>query len=74
MSDLYDGCDFSSEIEGSHGSCALTLFTFWDVVFVSVCVENDICEDGVCSEYICWWLNVRESSLSACSELCVFCS
>ena len=44
---------------------------FWDVVFV--CVENDVCEDGVCSVYIWWWLNGRESSLRVCSELCLFC-
>ena len=25
---------------------------FWDVVFV--CVENDVCEDCVCSVYV-WW-------------------
>ena len=39
----------------------------WNVVLI--CVENDVCEHGVCSVYICWWLNVRESSLSVCSEL-----
>ena len=38
-----------------------------------VCVENNVCEDGVCSVYIWWWLNVRESSLSVCSELCPVC-
>ena len=43
----------------------------WDVVFV--CVENDVCEDGVCSVYILWWLNVRESSHRVCSELCPVC-
>ena len=25
---------------------------FWNVVFV--CVENEDCEDGVCSVYV-WW-------------------
>ena len=25
----------------------------WHVVFV--CVENDVCEDGVCSVYVWWW-------------------
>ena len=52
--------EFDSEIEGS--------LAFWDVVFV--CVENDVCEDGVCSGYVWWWLNVRESSLGLCRELC----
>ena len=42
--------------------CGLYL-AFWDVVFV--CVKNDVCED-VCCVYICWWLNVRESSLPVC--------
>ena len=27
-------------------------------------------QDDVCSVYICWWLNVRESAISVCSELC----
>ena len=44
---------------------------FWDVVFV--CVKNDVCEDGICSVYICWWLKVRKSSLSFGSELCPVC-
>ena len=44
---------------------------FWGVVFV--CVKNDVCEDGVFSVYICWWLNVRESTLIVCSELCPVC-
>ena len=44
---------------------------FWDVVFV--CVENDICEDSVCSVYVWWWLNVRESSLGVCSQLSPVC-
>ena len=26
-----------------------------------ICVENDVCEDGVCSVHIRLWLNVRES-------------
>ena len=39
--------------------------SFWDVVFV--CVDNDVCEDGVCS------VNVREGSLGVCSELCPVC-
>ena len=43
----------------------------WDVVFI--CGENDVCEDGVCSVYIEWWLNVREISLRNCSELCPVC-
>ena len=38
------------------------IFAFWDVVFV--CVENDVCEDRVCSVYVWWRLNVRESLLS----------
>ena len=46
-------------------------FAFWDVVFVFV--KNDVCEDGVFSVYIWWWLNVRESSLCVCSELCPVC-
>ena len=40
---------------------------------VFVCVENDICEDGVFRVYIWWWLNSRESSLRVCSELCPVC-
>ena len=35
-----------------------------------VCVENDVCEDGVFSVYICLWLNVREHSLMSV-ENCV---
>ena len=60
--------EFNSQIEGSLAFCALMLFlcsilyvflewfacgvylAFWDVVFV--CVENDVCEDGVCSVYV----------------------
>ena len=38
-----------------------------------VCLKNDVCEDGVSSVYICWWLNVKVSSLSVCSELCPVC-
>ena len=34
------------------------------------CVENDVCKNGVCSVYVRWWLNVRESSFGVCSELC----
>ena len=26
-----------------------------------VYVKNTVCEDGVCSVYICWWLNNREN-------------
>ena len=45
---------------------------FWDVVLV--CVDNDVCEDGVCSVYVWWrWLNVRESSLGVCNELYPVC-
>ena len=33
-------------------------------------MENDVRKDGVCSVYIWWWLNVKESSLRVCSELC----
>ena len=36
-------------------------------------MENDDCEDGVCSVDIWWCLNVRESSLRVCSELCLVC-
>ena len=43
----------------------------WDVVFV--CMENDVYEDGICSVYIWWHLNVSESSLSVCSALCPVC-
>ena len=35
-----------------------------------VCLRGDVCEDGVCSVYVWWWLNVRESSLGVCSERC----
>ena len=38
-----------------------------------VCMENYVCEVDVCSVYISWWLNVRESSLRVCSELCPVC-
>ena len=44
---------------------------FWDVVFV--CVENDVCEDGVCSVYVWSWWNVREGNLGVCGELCPVC-
>ena len=44
---------------------------FRDVVFV--CVENDVCEDGVCSVYVWWCLNVKESSVGVCSERCPVC-
>ena len=44
---------------------------FWDVVFV--CMENNVCEDGVCSVYVWWWLNVGESNLGVCGELCPVC-
>ena len=36
-------------------------------------MENDVCEDGVCSVYVWWWLNVGETSLGVCSELCPVC-
>ena len=42
---------------------------FWDVVFV--CVDNYI--DIICNVYVWEWLNVRESSLDVCSELCPVC-
>ena len=29
------------------------IFPFWDVVFV--CVENYVCEGGVCSVRVWWW-------------------
>ena len=32
------------------------------LLFVFVCVKNNVSEDDVCSVYICWWLNVRENS------------
>ena len=41
--------------------------SFWDIAFV--CVENAVCADGICRVYICRRLNVREISLSVCSEL-----
>ena len=44
---------------------------FWDVVFV--CVDNDVCKNGVCSVYVWWRLNVREISLGVCSQLCPVC-
>ena len=52
----------------SGNSCMWCVSCLLDVVFV--CVENNVCEDGVCSVYIFWWLNVRESILSVRSELC----
>ena len=36
-----------------------------------VCVENDVCEDGVCSVYIWWWLIVRRKHLSVSVVNCV---
>ena len=46
----------------------------WSVFcLLFVCVENDVCEDGVCSVYIWWCLNVRGSSLGVCGELCPVC-
>ena len=51
--------------------CCLCDLALWDVVFV--CVENDVCEDGVCGVYIWCSLNVRESSLHVCSELYPVC-
>ena len=36
-------------------------------------MENDVCEDGVCSVYVWWWLNVSESSIGVCSERCPVC-
>ena len=64
--------EFDFEIERSFEFCALLLFlcyilclmcsvvylAFWNVVFVFV--ENDVCEDGVCSVYVWWCFNVRE--------------
>ena len=38
-----------------------------------VCVETDVCEYGVCSVYVWWWLNVRESSIGVYSEQCPVC-
>ena len=40
---------------------------------VSCLLRCCVCEDGVCSVYVWWWLNVRESSLDVCSELCPVC-
>ena len=37
------------------------------------CVEEDICENCVCSVYVWWRLNVRESSIGVFSELCPVC-
>ena len=37
-------------VSSLHVGCILP---FWDVVFD--CVENDVCEDGVCSVYVWWW-------------------
>ena len=51
-----------------HVTCILP---FRDIVVV--CVKNDVFEDNVCSMYIWWWLNVRESSLSVCRKLCPVC-
>ena len=70
--------EFNSEIEGSPAFYALMLFLcsilclmcsgsslqvyldIWDVVFV--CMENDVCKNGVCRVYIWWWLNDRETT------------
>ena len=35
---------------------------------VIVCVKNCVCENGVFSVYICWWLNVTEGSLNVYCE------
>ena len=37
------------------------------------CVENRVCEYGVCSVYIGWWLKFRESSLRVCNALYPVC-
>ena len=29
-----------------------------------VCLCENACKDGVCNVYMCWWLNVRENSVS----------
>ena len=47
-----------------HVECVLP----FGMLCLSVCVENDVCEDGVCSVYIWWGLNIRESILLVCSE------
>ena len=71
--------EFNSVIKGAHASCALMLFlcsimsSGSSLHVVSVCVENDVCEDGVCSVYIWWGSNVRESCLRVCGESCLFC-
>ena len=36
-------------------------------------MEDDVCENGDCSVYVWWRLNVKESSLGVCSELCPVC-
>ena len=40
-------------------ACGVYL-AFWDVVFVTV--KNYVGGDGVCSMYISWWLNDRETA------------
>ena len=61
--------EFNSEIEGSFGFCCVlcvlevvcmwSVSCLWDVVYI--CVEDG--ENGVCSVYVWWRLNVLESSL-----------
>ena len=57
--------------------CVLEVVWMWSVSCLLQCCiclrGNDVCEDGVCSVYVWWWLNVRESSLGVCSELCPVC-
>ena len=48
-------------------------FGMFVVCFVFVCMENDVCENGVCSVYVWWWLDIRENSIRVCSELCPVC-
>ena len=78
--------NFNSDIEKSLAFCALMLFLCSTLCLMCsgsslhlacilpfgmlVCVENDVCENGVCSVYVWWRLNVRESSLGVCSKLC----
>ena len=64
---LMSGCGLlCCDVVGVLGDfCLICNACSWRCSFM----ENDVCEDGVCSVYVWWWLNVRESSLGVCSEL-----
>ena len=69
---LHEGCDFEGSLSfcalmlflcsilclmcsGSSFACGVYL-GFWDVVLV--CMQDDVCENDVCSVYVWWRLNI----------------